>query len=202
MDSISRANSSSMDLYNNDYQEDDFDAESMLDEEIEEGIDSIMGNLSMNTEAIDDHQTSAWYGNPMGLGFGGRFDLGLGPRRGVRALRHVEEANWWNFPTVDVLQISPKFHKAAATLPLAAEKKKKKKKVEKPPPEPKKNVVVESPKENPIPQKPNTGLLLKLNYNNVLDAWSDKGSPFSDEAPGSDVPGNDVSVRFSKPRKT
>lgn len=202
MDSISRANSSSMDLCNNDYQEDDFDAESMLDEEIEEGIDSIMGNLSVNTEAGDDHQTSAWYGNPMGLGFGGRFDLGLGPRRGVRALRHVEEANWWSFPTVDVLQISPKFNKAAPTLPLAAEKKKKKKKVEKTPPQPKKSMVVESPKENPIPQKPNSGLLLKLNYDNVLDAWSDKGSPFSDDAPGSDVPGNDVYVRFSKPRKT
>lgn len=210
MDSISRVNSSSVDLCNNDYQGDDFDAESILDEEIEEGIDSIMGNLSMNTEAVDEsegHQANSWNGNPMGLGFGGRFDLGLGPRRGgVRALRHVEEANWWSFPTVDVLQISPKFRKAAPTLSLATEKKKKKKKkVERPPtpPEPKKAVAVESPKEeDPIPQKPNCGLLLKLNYDNVLDAWSDKGSPFSDDAPGADVPGNNVSVRFTKPRRT
>lgn len=191
----SRANSSSMDLCN-DYQE-DFDAESILDEEIEEGIDSIMGHLSMNTEAIDESrgggQTSCWYENPMGLGFGGRFDLGLGSRRGgVRALRHVEEANWWNFPTVDVLQISPKFHKAPTMPP--AEKKKKKKKVEKPSPEP--EAVMESPKDNPIP-KANSGLLLKLDYDTVLDAWSDKGSPFSGEAPGSDAQGNDVSVRFS-----
>lgn len=206
MDSL--ANSSSMEFCNNDYQE-DFDAESILDEEIEEGIDSIMGNLnlSMNAEAVDESskggggqtQTScSWYGNPMGLGFGGRFDLGLGPRRGgVRALRQVEEANWWNFPTVDVLQISPKFHKAPTLCP-AAEKKKKKKKVEKASPETK--TVMEPPKENPI-QKPNSGLLLKLNYDNVLEAWSDKGSPFSDEAPGSDAPGNDVSVCFSSPAR-
>ncbi|XP_048333753.1 LOW QUALITY PROTEIN: protein CHLOROPLAST IMPORT APPARATUS 2 [Ziziphus jujuba] len=200
-----QTNSSSMEFCNNDYQE-DFDAESILDEEIEEGIDSIMGNLnlSMNAEAVDESskggggqtQTScSWYGNPMGLGFGGRFDLGLGPRRGgVRALRQVEEANWWNFPTVDVLQISPKFHKAPTLCP-AAEKKKKKKKVEKASPETK--TVMEPPKENPI-QKPNSGLLLKLNYDNVLEAWSDKGSPFSDEAPGSDAPGNDVSARLAQ----
>ncbi|XWS73313.1 hypothetical protein CRYUN_Cryun02cG0117700 [Craigia yunnanensis] len=176
--------------------QEDFDAESILDEEIEEGIDSIMGNLSVNQDTLDEcngtcqgaqiSQIGSWHG------------LGFGLRRGVRALRHVDEGNWWNFPTVDVLQISPKTNtKAATTTTSRAEKKKKKKKAEKP-------IVVmeakssEMAKGNPN-QKPSPGLQLKLNYNEVVNAWSDRGSPFSEESPGSEVPGNDIYVCFSSP---
>ncbi|XP_062165162.1 protein CHLOROPLAST IMPORT APPARATUS 2-like isoform X2 [Alnus glutinosa] len=178
--------------------EEDFDAESILDEEIEEGIDSIMGNLSVGTDTVDDScsggQNNSWYGNPipMGLGFGGKFEVGFGMRRGgVRALRHVDEGNWWRFPVVDVRQISPKFHRHSSG---SAEKKKKK--VEKPPAMELKHK--ELPKENSTP-KPNSGLLLKLNFDEVLNAWSDRGSPFSDETPGSELPGNDVSSTESFP---
>lgn len=184
----------------------DFDAESILDEEIEEGIDSIMGDLSVDTDLVDECKAGSFscgrgqrhlcYGNPipMGLGFGGNFPLGCGMRSrgGVRALRHVDEENWWGFPVVDVRQISPKFHKA----PVSAEKKKKK--VEKSLSELKDK---EMAKENEAP-KPKPGLLLKLNFDKVLNAWSDRGSPFSEEIPGSELAGNDVAVRFTNPKET
>ncbi|XP_017983581.1 PREDICTED: protein CHLOROPLAST IMPORT APPARATUS 2 isoform X2 [Theobroma cacao] len=187
--------------FSTEFQE-DFDAESILDEEIEGGIDSIMGNLSVNQETLDESngtyhgaqisQIGSCYGNPMGLGFGAKFEFGLGfgLRRGVRALRHVNEGNWWNFSTVDVLQISPK------TNTKVSRAEKKKKKVEKP------IVVTEAkgsamPKENPKPN-PNAGLQLKLNYDDVVNAWSDRGSPFAEESPGPEVAGNDVYARLAQ----
>lgn len=206
------------------YYEDDFDAESIiLDEEIEEGIDSIMGNLCVDNDAVDElnsgssypmgqiGQFNSWYGNPMGIGFGGKFQFGFGHRRGIRALRHVDEGNWWSFPVVDVLQISPKFNSAtttgnksatttAATNNITTRKKgssladKNKKPVEKPATVSKRQ---EQAKENPNP-KPNPGLLLKLNYDDVLNAWSGRGSPFSDDISGADVAGNDVSARLAQ----
>lgn len=176
--------------------DEDFDAESILDEEIEGGIDSIMGNLSVENDVSNEAAANpvcfnSYYGNgiPMGLGFGGKFEFGM--RRGVRALRHVDDGDWWRFPTVDILEISPKFNKIPA--------EKKKKKVEKAQ-EPKNG---ELPKGNPIPipipiPKSNASLLLKLNYDDVLNAWSDRGSPFSRE---NEFPGNDASVRFSTPAR-
>ncbi|KAM1067444.1 hypothetical protein ACFX2J_022446 [Malus domestica] len=221
-DSQPNCNSDSMELcdgYN--FQEEDFDAESILDEETEEGIDSIMGSMSVNMDLEDEsnnggeqmnnsnpNPNSNWnscYGYPMGLGFGGKFEFGFGSRRGVRPLRHVDDGNWWSFPTVDVLEISPRFNKSqscSAPAPAAATaKKKKKKKVEK-------LLVLETrtaaelPKEaNPIPKPPveeEPRLMLKLDYDDVLNAWSNKASPFSEEMPGSDAAGNDVSARLAQ----
>ncbi|XP_058113608.1 protein CHLOROPLAST IMPORT APPARATUS 2-like isoform X2 [Magnolia sinica] len=139
--------------------EEDFDAGLILDE-VDEGIDSIMGNLSMCNESYSDSndcsgQTNDWCGNPMGLGFGGRFEVGVGFGGNVRALRHVEDEDWWRNPTVEVINILPKFK--------SCEKKKKKKKVE----------------EDELKDL-KSGLCLKLNYEDVLSAWSDR-SPFSDQ---------------------
>ncbi len=181
--------------------EEDFDAESILDEEVEEGIDSIMGNLSVNSGGGGGDSSCSsgnWNGNsiPMGLGFCGKFG------RGVRALRHVEEVNWWSFPIVDVRQISPKFHKpstSSSSSPMVAEKKKKKKKVEKLANLENKELVAKENSNSLETPKPNSGLLLKLNFDEVLNSWSDRGSPFSDEISGSEVAGNDVSVCFSSP---
>ncbi|KAF2309774.1 hypothetical protein GH714_005038 [Hevea brasiliensis] len=91
------------------YQE-DFDAESILDEEIEEGIDGIMGNLRVSNENAEVWSNKD--GNPMGFHFGWKFQLGIGNgmRKGVRALRYGDEGNWWNFPIVDMLQISPRLN--------------------------------------------------------------------------------------------
>lgn len=175
----------------NDDCDDDFDAESILDEEIEEGIDSIMGGRVQE----EDSNAACSY-HPL-IGFGGKFDFRLGLQRsGVRALRHVDEGNWWNLPAVDILQISPKIcgagGKASAPAPAPVTDKKKKKKV----------VVVEKEKVNvelkgtELP-KSKPGLMLKLNYEGVRNAWSDQGKPFADDSPVADVPGNDVAVCFS-----
>lgn len=186
--------------------DEDFDAESIiLDEEFEEGIDSIMGNLSVKKDAIESddgpgqvHNSNCWYGNPMGIGFGGKLELGFGMRSGMKALRQVDEGNWWNFP-IDVLQISPKFNNSSGTgnSNRKGSSAKRKKKVEK-----EKQVaeskVSELPakEESPIPKANSGELLLKLQYDDVLNAWSDKGSPFLDESLAPDGQGNDVSVRF------
>lgn len=216
---------------------DDFDAESILDEEIEKGIDSIMGNVESNEE--DSHRNgesrvqgvnlggschgtgrlgqmmmNPWYGSSMGFGFAGNFQLGLGLRS---ALRDNDDANWWRFPTVDFDQISPRIQTsttatAAAgnaksdnnnkkkTVATAVEKKKKKKKVSPAAAESKSS---ESGKEDPE-SNPNTnpeersGPLLKLDYDGVLEAWSDKASPFSDEILGPDSAGADVHARLAQ----
>ncbi|KAJ1378209.1 hypothetical protein SESBI_48076 [Sesbania bispinosa] len=68
----------------------DFDCESMLDEEIEEGIDSIIGSrVDEAAGAGGGERATPWFG-----GFGGK--LGW-----ARALRRVDGENWWNFVTVD-----------------------------------------------------------------------------------------------------
>ncbi|XP_027329159.1 protein CHLOROPLAST IMPORT APPARATUS 2 isoform X2 [Abrus precatorius] len=163
----------------NDDCEESFDAESILDEEIGEGIDSIMGS---RVQEDDSNDAIPW------TAFGGKLDFRVGfPRPGIRALRHVDDGNWWNFPAVDILQISPKVSNKPP--PLAAEKKnKKKKKVEKP-------VVELNTAELP---KPKQGLMLKLNYDGVQNAWSDRGSPFAADSPVSDAPENDVTARLSQ----
>ncbi|EEF44115.1 CIL, putative [Ricinus communis] len=178
--------------------EEDLDAESILDEEIEEGIDSIMGNLSVSKDKTDDgsiKDVNSWYGNPMGFHFSGN-----GMRKGVRALRHGHESNLWNFPIVDMLQISPRLssNNSSSSKKITSDFKSKKCKSD----EKKKKKVVElknlemAKKESSVPQS-SSGLLLKLNYDGVLNAWSDKGSPFSEEISGSEG-GNDVSARLAQ----
>ncbi|KAK4761867.1 hypothetical protein SAY87_029751 [Trapa incisa] len=187
----------------------DFDAESIiLDEEIDEGIDSIMGNLDNNE---DSTATEVCTGGLQK--FMPRWELGLGigsPNSSIRAWKRAEELSyWWNFPTVDVLEISPKL---SSTPKLSAEKKKKKtamtttaaavtKKKSEKKAEKMKSLselrTVESPKEEATPQQ-KPGLMLKLDYDGVLGAWSGKGSPFSDEAHGSESLTTDVSVRLAQ----
>ncbi|KAG4970146.1 hypothetical protein JHK85_036567 [Glycine max] len=167
----------------NDDGEESLDAESILDEEIEEGIDSIMGS------SIQEVSNDAVSNLPWIMPFDGKLEF---PRPRVRALRHVDDGNWWNFPAVDILSISPKINTKPP--PVAAEKKMKKKKKVATPAE--KTVVVEL-KNAELP-KPKQGLMLKLNYDDVRNAWSDRGTPFSDDSPLADVPGNDVTARLSQ----
>lgn len=174
-----------LELNDDDDDDDDFDAESILDEEIEEGIDSIMGGR------IEENESNVSSSHPW-IGFGGKFDFRLGLQRGgVRALRHVDEGNWWNFPAVDMLKISPKICSVGGKTAAPVTEKKKKKKV----------VAVErlnaELKEMESP-KLKSGLLLKLNYDGVRKAWSDRGTPFADDSPVSDASGNDVNARLSQ----
>lgn len=138
----------------------EFDAESILDEEMGEGIESIMGNPQTQThEPLIN--ASFCYGYPVGYGM----------RRESRAMRNVEQCDWWSFPSVNINMID-----------LSTETKKKKKKVEQ--------------EEMEIKNSdPNAGLLLKLNYDAVLHAWSDKDSPFPGD---SDSAGNDVRARLAQ----
>lgn len=199
---ISRVNSLELD----DDCREDFDAESILDEEIDEGIDSIMG-CRVEGDSNGAHEGNNWsVANSTGFGFGGKMNFRLGL---VRALRRVDEGNWWNFPPVDIVEISPRINKHTTSFAASAnnekvkEKKKKtattttttkkKKKAEKAIVELKSS---ELPREDSIPKLNSSGLLLKLNYDDVLNAWSDRGSPFADGSPGSDAPGNDATVRF------
>ncbi|KAL0015450.1 hypothetical protein SO802_002519 [Lithocarpus litseifolius] len=198
------------DGYGYEYEE-DFDAESILDEEVEEGIDSIMGNLSVNSsaEVADEWKgprralamNNCWNSN-VNLGFGGKFESGL-VGNNMRALRHVEEeeVNWWSCPNpiVDVRQISPKFHNAVSSSSVLTEEKKKKKKKKKKKLENLEDpVAVDTEISDSVP-KPDSGLLLKLNFDEVLNAWSDRGCPFSDLIPpGSEFPGNDVYARVAQ----
>lgn len=128
--------------------DDDFSAESMLDEEIEEGIDSIMGYELME---------GAISCNSVQMDMCCNAGLGYGMRRELRAIRHVDEGDWWRFPCVNLAEITKKTNSAAIPLP-------------------------------------NAGLRLKLDYDDVLKAWSGKGSPFSGDAPAADSAGNDVQV--------
>ncbi|KAK4478846.1 hypothetical protein RD792_014349 [Penstemon davidsonii] len=185
-----------------DFQE-DFDAESILDEEIEKGIDSILGNSKIENESKDDFLSNNMsnsmemnnfsYGYP--VGFEG-FDFGNGMRKELRGIRNVDEGDWWRFPCVNMIDINPKIDV----------KKKKKKKVEiknlkensvSINRDMKENLASKSSGEECIP-KVNAGLLLKLNYDDVLSAWSDKDSPFSGDAPAAEVVGNDVQGRLAQ----
>ncbi|XP_023765468.1 protein CHLOROPLAST IMPORT APPARATUS 2 isoform X1 [Lactuca sativa] len=189
--------------------EDDFDTESMLDEEIEEGIDSIMGSSNstiQNYKSSDNFSPNSktCYGYPMGLGFGGNleFNFGFGMRNGVRALKNGDDGNWWNFPTVNVVNISPPV--AAAIVAPGKVKKapveKKKKKIE----ELMKRSESDLEQGNSNPGEENSSpeigsrLLLKLNYDDVLNAWSDKGSPLPEEISGSESPGGDIHARLAQ----
>ncbi|CAN4103765.1 unnamed protein product [Withania somnifera] len=204
----------------------DFDAESILDEEIEEGvIDNIMGKLNVEinepmhvsnfsyssySKRHQNHYGGTCYGFPIGLGFENahqQYDFGM-MRSGVRPLRNVDDGDWWRYPNINVIDVTSKFNRP----PM----EKKKKKVEKPV-ELRGGEESSSAKDNSISRrtnkdnssqsikeeaidipKPKSGLLLKLNFDNVLNAWSDRELPFSDEMPGSEAAGNDVQVRLAQ----
>ncbi|KAK1414078.1 hypothetical protein QVD17_29817 [Tagetes erecta] len=172
-------NSSSLELSEG-YQE-DFETESMLDEEIGEGIDCIMGKSDSMVENdgifdVKSEYNNTCYGYPVGLGLWGNLELnfGFGLRNGVRALRNVDEGNWWRFPAVNVMDILP------------PETKSEKSPIEKKKLESESSIVGE---ERMSLENRNL-LMLKLNYDEVLNAWSDKGSPVPEgmlESSGVDI---------------
>ncbi|CAI8589899.1 unnamed protein product [Vicia faba] len=128
---------------------DDFDCKSMLDDEAEEGIDSIIGSR------VDDCAGDSGGDGEGGLCYGGeKASPWFGSFGVTRALRRVGGVNLLNFAMVNVVEISK--------MPVAAEKKKQRKKV---------NVE----RRNSSLALP---LRLKLDYEDVRSLWSARGSPF------------------------
>lgn len=165
---------------------DEFDAESILDEEIGGGIESIMGNIEMENGTLREPppppaNNTFCYGYPVGLGLG--LGLGFGMRRESREMRN-DHCDWWRFPCVNVVDVNPNIGRDSSE-----SKKKKKVEIKKAEAAGSENSV--SAAEESAPQ----GLLLKLNFDGVLNAWSDKASPFSGDSPPSDAAGNDLRVR-------
>lgn len=142
--------------------DDGFDAESILDGEIEEGIDSIMGSLNLtNHEETMNSNTQHLMG------------LTLSGEDGLRALRRTGEGEQWSSPRVAMRDIIPKF-KAISTI-ISSDKKKSKKKRE----------IEEEANEfsttSKSMEKLSSNLLLKLNYEEVVKEWSGRGTIFSDD---------------------
>ncbi|OEL34650.1 hypothetical protein BAE44_0004331 [Dichanthelium oligosanthes] len=226
-----------------DFDDDGFDAESILDVDeatagsAAEGLDSIMGSLTVenNTATTSDDSILSSSGihpylrSLMVVGLAGRFELGLGFRHGARpnlnrALkRRDEDGTWWMWPAVPVkdLTVAPPTPAAPAAsnatmaqAPAAPEKKKSKKKkvvkVEKIMAKVKDELPNAKCKEeangsveaangdgdaDSVPTKaPKTGLGLKLDADEVLKAWSDKGSMFT-EGGGPESPTSAADVR-------
>ncbi|CAA7062436.1 unnamed protein product [Microthlaspi erraticum] len=197
---------------------DEFDAESILDEEIGGGIDSIMGSLESNSgdnlgaRINRSHRIARleqivmmnpWNRSSKGFNLAGKYPLGLGLRS---ALRGNNDANCLRFHTVDFEQISPRIQTPTPATAIAtiadgkkpigekSKKTKKKKKVAATAPltESKSS---ESSKED---KEERSSPMLKLNYDGVLNAWSDKASPFTDEILGSETTGADVNARLGQ----
>ncbi|XP_039120045.1 protein CHLOROPLAST IMPORT APPARATUS 2-like isoform X1 [Dioscorea cayenensis subsp. rotundata] len=145
--------------------EDDFDAESLLDEEPSgEGIDSIFGDnpSSLSASSCVNPCIASL------MGFGLRFNVNL-----RRALKKVDDGDWWRSPRVAVNDILPKFKALSASPPL--EKSKKKKKVEKEETKPPLDCNGGKEKATTLAR-----LNLKLDYSEVMKCWADKDSPFGD----------------------
>ncbi|AES65325.1 hypothetical protein MtrunA17_Chr2g0298711 [Medicago truncatula] len=140
----------------------EFDCKFILEDEIEEGIDSIIGSTVENYSGNSVGEGGFCYGggervNPWFGRFGGKIGV-------MKALRHVGDVNLLNIAMVDVLEISPGLKKKpAAVISMPAAEKKKQRKKE--------NV-----------EKRNSSLALplrlKLNYADVRNLWSERGLPF------------------------
>ncbi|CAA0822566.1 Protein CHLOROPLAST IMPORT APPARATUS 2 [Striga hermonthica] len=161
--------------------EESFSARSILDEEIDEGIDCVMGKLSMESLKIEDTKSKSGccYGYPMGLGFD--FES--------RAMRNADGGGgdeWWRFAAVDLADLTPKVSEVPVGKKATARRKK-----------------LGSGNGNEVKSgRMGSGaeefgqaggeLRLKLNYDGVLKAWSERGSPFCGDRPAARLAGRDV----------
>ncbi|XP_074556881.1 protein CHLOROPLAST IMPORT APPARATUS 2-like [Curcuma longa] len=144
----------------------DFDAESILEAEVKQGIDSIIGTLAFNTPITDAVDSLL-------RGFvERRIPSSFEPDFGSQwALRKRDEDEWWSSKVVPVSDITPNY-KPSSPATVASQKKNKKAE--------KKEIVIMASEQGKW--KPALGL--KLNHEEVLRHWTDRGSVFSDR-PGS-----------------
>lgn len=184
----------------------DFDAKSIiLDEEIEQGIDSFMGS---NESKDGECTTMPWCGSSGGFESVGNFPLGLGLRSSLREDDDDDDdddACLCRYPTVELEHISSRFQTIATAVAaladdgksdatVAVEKKKKTKNKNKN--KKKKMASAESKSVKDLKTEKRVSLFLKLNYDRVLEDWSDKESPFTDEILGAHATEIDIRVRY------
>ncbi|CAF2331094.1 unnamed protein product [Brassica napus] len=174
---------------------DEFDAESILDEETEEGIDSIMGIVESNSGENRGHLISRLEHMMKMNRKGFKFPLGLGLRS---ALREHNDANWCRFHTVDFEQISPRIQSTVKEEKIESKKSKKKKKKKVPAAAAAVKTVQMTETCRDDSEEKSGQLMLKLDYDGVLEAWSEKESPFSDEILASEAAGADVNARLAQ----
>ncbi|KAG5376166.1 hypothetical protein IGI04_040762 [Brassica rapa subsp. trilocularis] len=174
---------------------DEFDAESILDEETEEGIDSIMGIVESNSGENRGHLISRLEQMMKMNRKGFKFPLGLGLRS---ALREHNDANWCRFHTVDFEQISPRIQSTVKEEKIESKKSKKKKKKKVPAAAAAVKTVQMTETCRDDSEEKSGLLMLKLDYDGVLEAWSEKELPFSDEILGSEAAGGDVNARLAQ----
>ncbi|KAK1611844.1 hypothetical protein QYE76_035517 [Lolium multiflorum] len=176
--------------------DDGFDADSFLlggpeEGAAAEGIDGIMGKLTMETISFSaSGANSALSSSAVDPFIRSLMVLGLGFQRArpdiKQALkRHDDDSEWWMCPAIPLKDITP----APPAPPPVAEKKKKKTKKKA-----LKDIAVGPCRtcEEEIPDSvygddgilalkaPKTGLGLSLNTEEVLKAWYDRGSVFAD----------------------
>ncbi|XP_009120242.2 protein CHLOROPLAST IMPORT APPARATUS 2 isoform X2 [Brassica rapa] len=174
---------------------DEFDAESILDEETEEGIDSIMGIVESNSGENRGHLISRLEHMMKMNRKGFKFPLGLGLRS---ALREHNDASWCRFHTVDFEQISPRIQSTVKEEKIESKKSKKKKKKKVPAAAAAVKTVQMTETCRDDSEEKSGQLMLKLDYDGVLEAWSEKELPFSDEILGSEAAGADVNARLAQ----
>ena len=164
---------------------------SIFDDDAGEGIDSITGKLSMddcdsNSNSNIFPYINPFVGSPRGLGLGGKLGIDFGVGQHIRqALRGTQSEDWLKpVVMVQMQDIVPKFN----ALPSLGKKNtaKKKKKVEEVKDEP---GVIKTIAATGITTSPfklleavKSGLGLKLNHEEVIKAWVDRGSPFSSDS--------------------
>ncbi|XP_040380942.1 protein CHLOROPLAST IMPORT APPARATUS 2-like [Oryza brachyantha] len=189
------------DLGELDFEDDDgFDVDSFLavDDGAAEGIDSIMGKLSMSMEknsAAASRTDAVLSSAAIHPYLRSLMVLGLGFRQGQlnanQALkRHDDESDWWMCPAIPVKDIAaPPAPSVSMPVPVSDKKKKSKKKVEKEM-ERENGAAVEFGDAGALrfsngdagisaQKAPKIGLGLNLNTEEVLKAWCNRGSVFA-----------------------
>lgn len=177
--------------------DDGFDADSILcgvDQSAAEGIDGIMGKLSMENNgasvsgsSVDSNMPGSkmhpYLRNLMVLGLSFRQDQNIIINQALK--RHSVDPEWWMCPAIPVKDITPAPPPSVAMAKVTDKKKTKKKSLgtiyEEGSPEP------ANGDEDGALALPETGLGLSLNTDGVLKAWCGRGSAFAD-GNGPDLP--------------
>lgn len=147
----------------------DMDTESLLDEEIGEDIDSIMGIPMIQGETTREYSALI---NPYLGHLGGRYQMNM-----TRALRCVGNGDWWHSsPTIEIQNIVSSM-KPAPTPASVPEKKTKKNKNTKLDSSTTSSTSTSSSIVSASLIKP--ALSLKLNHECVMKEWIGRGSLFS-----------------------